>query len=225
MRQLQPQPGNQQRSKCNHCACQSNPQSWVAIARQQPPGSAQRNHYLNRIIQEISPYLWRTNTPEYADAVQQTWLYFAKNICQTYDSDRGCIVTWLNAYLWYRYQDEFRRKLTKHHHEIPIDGAATEGTQGWPVRDLPAPEYGSLALLDQVSAWVKSDPNGCLRQTHLSNRPDINAQTLVLLRLPPETAWRDIAIQFNVPLPTVSSFYQRKCLPLLREFGQAQGIV
>jgi DNA-directed RNA polymerase specialized sigma24 family protein len=226
MRQISDQPSPRHRAKCSHPVCQANAPSWVVAAQQSPPGSVQRNHYLNRIIREISPHLWRTNTPEYADAMQQTWLYFAKNICQTYDSERGCIVTWLNAYLWHRYQDEFRRQITKRYHEIPIDHAVTEGTQGWVVRDLAAPEYGSLALLDRVSAWVKSDPDSCLSRIHVRHRPDVNAQALVLLRLPPKVlSWQVIARRFNLPLPTVSSFYQRKCLPLLREFGRAEGML
>jgi hypothetical protein len=216
---------SQHRVKCNHRACQTNVQSWVAMARQHPPGSVLRNRYLNQIIREIAPCLWRTNTPDYADALQQTWFYFAKNICDTYDRDRACLVTWLNAYLWHRCRDAQQKRWTRNDRELPIDHTAMAGSQGWTIRDLPAPEYGSLTLLAQVAAWIEADADGRLRQTHLTDRPDVNAQILLQLRLPPETAWQEIAGQFLVPLTTVSSFYQRKCLPLLREFGRSEGLL
>jgi hypothetical protein len=39
----------------------------------------------------------------------------------------------------------------------------------------------------------------------------------MLLRLPPETPWQDISDQFGVPVPTLSSFYRRNCIPYLKK--------
>jgi hypothetical protein len=38
-----------------------------------------------------------------------------------------------------------------------------------------------------------------------------------------EVAWKDLSQDFGVPIPTLSNFYQKKCLPLLEEFCKFQG--
>jgi hypothetical protein len=46
---------------------------------------------------------------------------------------------------------------------------------------------------------------------------------LILRRLPPETPWKVLSEEFDIPSSTLSSFYQRQCLPRLREFGKSEG--
>jgi hypothetical protein len=170
--------------------------------------------------------LWRTNTPYYADALQQTWLYFVKNIGTTYDPDRKCVVGWLDAYLWHRHRDLVIEAAVINAQEIPIDVTApTDDLIPSILRDVPAREMGSLDLLDQITEWIRSDREGVLQRLHVRDRPDITCQKLLLLRLPPETLWREIATQFDAEISTLSGFYQDKCLPKLREYGQQEGIL
>ncbi|MCL1491461.1 MAG: hypothetical protein M1G31_12010 [Pseudanabaena sp. Salubria-1] len=82
---------------------------------QHPQGTIARQHGLTSLIRLInrSQKLWKDNSPYYEDALQQTWLYFCRNLCEAttaksaYDSDRSNVITWMNAYLKYRLQDMY----------------------------------------------------------------------------------------------------------------------
>lgn len=192
-------------------------QAWLVQAKQYPPGSRDRNLYLTKIIRVVAPKLWRFHTPYYPDALQQTWVYFAKNICTTYDPDRASMTTWLNRYLHYRHLDLLKQAIEYNQKTIPIDAQDWEGDTGsHAIKEIPSRPYGSLDLLRQMTDWVKTDPDGILRQTHMTGRPDINCQTILLLRLPPEIPWKNISTRFHKSIPALACFYQRKCLPLLR---------
>ncbi|MEG4076239.1 hypothetical protein QUA30_26805, partial [Microcoleus sp. Pol14C2] len=39
----------------------------------------------------------------------------------------------------------------------------------------------------------------------------------------PETPWKNIALEFNLPPSTAPNFYKRECLPRLRNFAKNQG--
>lgn len=198
----------------------------VLEARKYPAGSYQQNRCLSQIIRLVAPKLWKYYTPYYADALQQTWLYFAKNICTTYDPNRASIVTWLNRYLRYRHQDLVNQSLTRQYQEIPIE-TESNGRDGsfTKVMEIPTWEYGSLSLLKEIIEWVKTDADRKLQSTHIQHRPDINCQTLILLRLPPETPWKVISARFGVPIPTLSSFYRRNCIPYLQKLLNQSGFV
>jgi hypothetical protein len=200
--------------------------SLVTQACQYPPGSAARQKHLTKIIRLVAPKLWRENTPYYQDALQQTWIYFCQNICEgrtgkAYDSDRGTIVTWLNFYLKKRLQDLSEDARQREKKIIsPKRDDYNEGLD--PLETIPS-EPDVPPLLEQVKQWVETDPNGELSGIHIANRPDITAQILILRRLPPETSWKDLATEFNLSVSTLSSFYQRQCLPRLRKFGESEG--
>jgi hypothetical protein len=190
-------------------------------AKQYPAGSHHRNRCLNQLIRAIAPKLWYTHSPYYADALQQTWVYFAKHVCTTYDPNRASLVTWLNVYLRYRHRDLVCQGVERAWRERAID----QESEDYPALELPARDMGSLDLLHQVEAWVKADPDRVLVKTHLQHRPEVNGQALLLLRLPSQrVAWKDISAQWQVPVSTLSGFYQKKCLPHLREFGTALGV-
>lgn len=200
--------------------------SLVTEGCKHPPGSAARQRNLTRIIRLIGPKLWRENTPYYPDALQQTWVYFCQNICEgktgrAYDPDRGSIVTWLNFYLKKRLHDFYtddrdrERKIA-----TPKSDDSTENPD--PLENI-ASEPDVPPLLEQVKQWVEDDVDGELRHIHIANRKDVTAQVLILRRLPPETSWKDLATEFNLSVSTLSSFYQRQCLPRLRKFGESEG--
>ena len=82
----------------------------VETACAHPPGSPQRQRGLTQIVRLVTPKLWRASKAYYADALQQTWIYFCRNLCEAttgraYDSTKASIPTWLNAYLKRRLQD------------------------------------------------------------------------------------------------------------------------
>lgn len=165
---------------------------------------------LDRIVRRIiqSGNLWRENTPYYEDALQQTWLYFCRNLCEAttakcpYDCTRSHVTTWLNSYLKMRLRD-FRLRAIEE--ETPPD--------------LPPPEnYPSI--VDEVREWAEADADGELRRIHIQGHPEANCQALILRRLPPSTKWKDISAEFDISVSALSSFYQRQCFPLLRNFSK-----
>lgn len=196
-----------------------------------PAGSPERQKNLTKIIRLIKNKLWKENTPYYPDALQQTWVYFCQNICEgntgrPYDRNRGSIVTWLNFYLKKRLHDFYINNQNEQLVTIPtpcrhFSSGETNQTVD-PVENIPAnPDVPSL--LEEVRRWVETDPEGELHRIHITNHPQVTCQILILRRLPPETSWKTLATEFNLSISTLSSFYQRQCLPLLRKFGQSQG--
>jgi hypothetical protein len=193
-----------------------------------PPKSRQRRRDLDEIIRLIqkSGKLWRENIPDYEDAEQQTGLYFSRNICEAdtgekYNPDRSSVITWLNGYLKRRLQD-FRieaaqEKATRAAGEITGSDKTID-----PVETIAAPP-DIPPMLEEVRTWAETDADGELRQTHIKNHPEITAQLLILRRLPPETSWKELAAEFGLGVSTLSMFYERKCKPRLRQFGESQG--
>lgn len=200
-------------------------QTLIAEACSHPVGSPQRQRRLTQIIRLITHQLWKENVPYYQDALQQTWIYFCQNLCEgktgcAYDPAKAHVVTWLNAYLKRRLQDGYIN--VQKQRAQTIGASPSEGQTIDPVDMLPA-KPDIPPLLADVRTWAKSDPDQMLTRTHLTNYPNITCQFLILKRLPPETPWKELAAELGVSVGTLSSFYQRQCLPLLRKFGKSQG--
>jgi hypothetical protein len=203
-------------------------QDLIAEACGYPPGHPQRQRRLTQVIRSIADRLWQENSPYYQDALQQTWIYFCQNLCegatgQAYDPTKASVVTWLNAYLKRRLQDGY---LAVQKQQATTVSAAPTAIAHDPLPDLverlPArPDVPPL--LEEVRAWAEQGGDSRLTRTHIANHHQITCQLLILKRLPPETPWKDLAAELHVSIGTLSSFYQRQCLPLLREFGQSQG--
>lgn len=190
-----------------------------------PAGSAERQKNLTRIIRLVTPKLWKEYAPYYQDALQQTWVYFCQNICEgntgkPYDPDRGSVITWLNFYLKRRLQDFFIDTQKERATTVRKLGDDSQTTD--PVDNLAA-DPDVPPLLEDVKRWVQADPDGELQRNHITDRPEVNCQVLILRRLPPETSWKDLAAEFDLSISTLSSFYQRQCLPRLRKFGESEG--
>ena len=195
---------------------------------QYPVGSPQRQKGLTRIIRLAQRKLWHENTAYYEDALQQTWVYFCRNLCESktgkqYDPTQASVVTWLNAYLKRRLQDGFindqqqRKTLVSSYatrSDREDDRSLIDSLESTP--DVPP-------LLEQVKQWAETDPNGELAKIYIEGHPDVNCQILLLRRLPPETPWKELATEFGISVGSLSSFYARQCLPRLRDFGKSEG--
>lgn len=191
-------------------------------------GSIKRRQSLNRLVQAIikSGKLWRESTPYYEDALQQTWLYLCRNLCErntgeAYNLDRSSVTTWLDRYLKKRLLDFRILQCERNNIEMPLPPADSEN-QTNPIDNLPAPS-DIPDMIEQIRAWVETDSDGELRNIHIKGRSDLTCQVLILRRLPPETDWATMENEFNCPLSTLANFYQRQCLPRLRKFGESQG--
>jgi DNA polymerase III psi subunit len=191
-------------------------------ARLNPAKSLKRRQKLNEIVRLVtkSNKLWQENTPYYKDALQQTWLYFCRNIEQ-YDPSRCSVITWLNNCLKWRLQDYCKAEAKKRATTIS-PSQSTTGEIIDPINKISAsPEMPPI--LEETYQWVQTDLDQELRNTHVKGHPNVTCQILILRRLPPEVPWKDIAQEFNLPLSTAPNFYKRECLPRLRNFARRQG--
>lgn len=164
----------------------------------------------------------RNNIYDIEDAYQKTWLYFCRNLCeactanQPFNPQEDDVISWVNRYLHFRIKDSLIRPGEPPKVSPVIDD---KGQVLDPLELIPAPP-DIPPILIEVERWLKQEASQ-LKKIHIQNRPDINCFVLIQRRLPPETAWKDLAIEFGVSVPTLSSFYQRKCLPCLRNFGKS----
>ena len=197
---------------------------------QHPQGSVARQRALTSLIRLInrSQKLWKDSSNYYEDALQLTWLYFCRNLCEAltaksaYDSDRSNVITWMNAYLKRRLQDMYIENQQQQLQHVLEEGEDCKITNQIVDRIVAPPQPSNL--LDQVRQWVELDKNKVLQRTYVRDRADVNAQVLILRRLPPESSWQILAQEFALPISTLSSFYQRKCIPLLKEFYEQQRV-
>jgi hypothetical protein len=190
---------------------------------QEPPGSHLRQRKLTLMIKELSRKLWKENSPYYADALQDTYLFMTRRLCDLYNPEKAKVETWLNNHLKWRIfalkkEDYEEAKTRVYMPTNPEDGLD-------PIVNIsaePEPEY---SWVDAVRDWLLEDQTGELRSIHMKNRPDINVQSISLSRLPPdETSWSDLAKTYESTIPGLSAFYQRKCVPRLKEFLEGEGL-
>ncbi|HEY9640589.1 MAG TPA: sigma-70 family RNA polymerase sigma factor [Coleofasciculaceae cyanobacterium] len=203
----------------------------VKEACSHPPGHLVRQRKLTQVIRLSAGKLWRDSSPHYQDALQQTWVYFCQNVCEAktgdrYDPDRSSVSTWLNSYLRRRLQDFFidtQKQQATRVTGLPRSSRSGEvGDITDPIDHLPA-EPDVPPILQEVKTWAETDALGELSKIHIEGHPTVTCQLLILRRLPPETGWKELSAELGLSVSTLSSFYQRRCLPLLRKFGESEG--
>ncbi|MBG1264665.1 sigma-70 family RNA polymerase sigma factor [Nostoc commune] len=197
-------------------------QHLVAQACSHPAKSLMRRQKLSEIVRVVmkSGKLWKDNTAYYNDALQQTWLYFCRNPEQ-YNPQSCSVITWLNNCLKWRLQDFRSREAEIQAKTVFLSSLEIENTTG-PIESLPA-AADIPPILEETYQWAFTDPDNDLASTHVKGCPEVTCQILILRRLPPETPWKNIAEEFNLPLSTAPNFYKRECLPRLRNFALRQG--
>lgn len=202
----------------------------VAETCRHESNSTARQQGLTKIIRVIikSGKLWKDNSSYYEDALQQTWLYFCRNLCEAntgnkYDPNLSSVITWLNAYLKRRLQDGYIQEQEDLARKAC--GQTLESDQGIELIETLVASPDIPPILETTRQWVQVDADGELRKNYITGHPKVTCQVLILRRLPPETAWKTLAVEFNVSIPTLTSFYRRQCLPRLRKFGESQGYI
>ncbi len=196
----------------------------VAKACSYLEGTEERQEALDEIIRELlrSRKVWREKTPYYEDALQQTWLYLCDNPEQ-YNPERGTVTNWINNHLKWQLLDfqqaTWKEKLRSS--AVQIANIEETYTQIEENNLLVRPDF--LTILEQTRRWIETDATRELRKTHIKDRPDVNCQILMLLRLPPETRWETIARTFNLSMSTAPNFYKREALPRLQKFASTEG--
>lgn len=182
-------------------------------AQKHPPRTELRCHALTQLVEAIrlSGRLARPHrakfTPQfydllYEEAVNKTLTYVCRTI-DTYDPERGQnqkFMNWVNFRLD-RVLIECRREFREQEiQELP---------------DLNTLE--KLAVTDDAESpgesireCIESDVDQIFQQTHIRDRPQANFRAIALARLA-EKSWEEIAAEFSIKVPTLSSFFQRCC--------------
>jgi hypothetical protein len=205
----------------------------VATACSHPPGNAVRQKALTEIIRSVEPKLWQEPKSslepieDYKDALQQTWLYCCRNICEAttgekYDPDRASLITWLNNYLKFRLKDIRIKETEVIVISVPLIKKGPDGETIDVIAQLPAPP-AIPPMLEDVKKWVETDADGTLISIHIKGHPNANCQLLILRRLPPDSSWEQLSQELGIAIPTLSAFYQRKCMPKLHNFAKSEG--
>ncbi|OKH25965.1 hypothetical protein NIES593_02445 [Hydrococcus rivularis NIES-593] len=204
----------------------------IQEARSYPRGSLERNKRLNQIVSlmqksgKIMKSYGNINFHDYQEALQKSWKYFCGNLCEAttakeaYNPDKGSVFTWFNSYLKFAIIEILKKNQQEYDNRISPVISPETGEIIYPWENLAAPSENSHSLLKEIKEWLEENRER-LSQIHVDKHPDINCYVLILRRLPPETAWKILANEFGVSIPTLSSFYQRKCLPKLQDFGKS----
>jgi len=203
----------------------------IASACKYPPQSLERQQVLAKLYLLVmkSGKLWKEHASYYNDALQEMWEYCCQHP-EEYNPDIKGPIVWLD--------DELKKRLRRmrdgkyrQQRRFLIAKQTEQGVINNPIDDVVAsPDIQSaMEIWEKTVLWVQQDPNNRLRSICFRKRPEINAQALILKRLPPDTpSWKNIAAELNLnpqEAKDLPKFYNRKCLPLLREFGLSQGYI
>lgn len=190
-------------------------------AQRHPPRTELRQYALGELVEAIrlSGRLCRPHkgrfSPQFYDllydeAVNKTLTYVCRKI-DNYDPERGDkkFMNWVNFRLERIFIDschEFREQ------DIISLPSLIELEKIVQPEELPS-------LLERVRECIEEDVDNIFKQTHIKNRPDANFLAIALARFSQET-WEEISAKFGIPLPTLSSFFQRCCEKFRPKFRQ-----
>lgn len=183
-------------------------------AQRHPARSPQRQHALNQLIEAIrrSGRLARPHRSKFApafydllydEAVNQTLTYVCRKI-ENYDPERGTAQKFMN---WVNF------RLDRQIIECRRDFNEQDAQELPNLNDLEAiaaPEPESSSLASEVRNHIATDPEGVFQSTHIRHHPEASFQAIALARFA-ERSWEDIANEFAIKVPTLSSFFQRCC--------------
>jgi DNA-directed RNA polymerase specialized sigma24 family protein len=180
------------------------------VAQQHPPLTSKRQLALTKLVNGIlqSGRLCHPHRGQflhcyediYDEALQELLLYICQNI-DKYNPERGSVMAWCNVLLERRFFKEAIPKI--------IDKQSIKKMTLADLDNLASPEEPPV-LTEIVRKCIESDPEELFKKEHIENYPAANFQALALRRVLGKS-WKEIAAEFDMKIPTVSSFYYR-CL-------------
>jgi DNA-directed RNA polymerase specialized sigma24 family protein len=181
-------------------------------AQRHRPGSELRQHALGELVEaiQLSGKLCRPHranfSPQFYDlvydeAVNKTLTYVCRKI-DLYDPERGDkkFMNWVNFRLERVFIESCREFRDPNVQDLPSLNELEAIVQP---REPPS-------LFTRVREGIEADTDNIFKQAHIRNRPDANFQVIALARFSGKT-WEEISANYNIPLPTLSRFFQRCC--------------
>lgn len=196
-------------------------QSLIQEACSHLPASPQHRKALNNLLRSVqkSGRIWKPVSGElYEDALYKTMFNLTKTLCNQYDPSRSSFMSWFNVCLRNQYTDEIR--AAQRHNSRKQSVWQSDDVELDPLERVAAGVDATL-LLDTWQAfvqWIEEDPDNCLKACHIENNPQANCQSLAYLRLVMGKEWQEIAQEVGSSRSVLTSFWSRKCQPLLREW-------
>lgn len=194
-------------------------------AQQHPLGTTIRRITLSKLIDGI--YRWgklchpyKGQFPGvyeqiYQEALQDLFLYICKNL-HKYDPERASFMTWVNMLLSQRFFKEAIPKVIGKANEINIESSFLENLEDLAFDDRQEEDNYILAF-QKIRRYIEIDPKGIFQQAHIKKYPQVNFQEIAVKRWS-GISWKDISEEFNVPVATLSNFYQRTLEKFRDEF-------
>ena len=142
----------------------------------------------------------------YQEAIQDLFLYICTNI-DKYDSKRGEFITWINMLLSRRFFKEAIPKVIGKTNEMKVENSVLENLEGT-VFEKGENQEDYISQVEKIRKYIEIDPKGIFREAHVRKYPQVNFQAIAIKRWS-GISWKDISDEFNIPIPTLSSFYQR----------------
>jgi tetratricopeptide (TPR) repeat protein len=176
-----------------------------------------------RLVQS-SGRLWRppgVNHDLYHEVLSDLWVYIFENF-HKYDPSRGSVMSWINNRLKWnlktkqlQHWEKLQRQLLDRHDRANIAEVA---------------DTYHADIAEVAKHWWE---NRSLSQAiHIRHRPDLNCyeffQDMIGLSCEPDkwleqrdrSSYRAMSEYYQVPLPTIASFWVNNCLPFIRQLFQ-----
>jgi DNA-directed RNA polymerase specialized sigma24 family protein len=180
------------------------------LAKQHAPQSIGRRLALTKLVYGIMRsgklcYPQKNKFPAgiyadiYDEARQELLLYICENI-DKYDAGRGSVMAWVNVLFDRRFFKDAIRKIQNHKNITKI--SFTEQDFLFVAPEEP-PDLGRI-----LRKYIELDEEKIFQHEHIENFPQANFQALAMRRLSGKS-WKEISAEFQIKIPTVSSFYYR----------------
>jgi len=174
------------------------------------PQTKQRQLALTQLVQAIlrsgrlcRPYrgqFFHRYEEIYEEARQELLFYICQHI-DKYNSELGPVMRWCNVLLERRFFKEAIPKV--------MDKQGMQRITLSDLDNLSTPEEPPV-LTELLKECLELDSENCFKAEHIENHPAANFQSLAIQRILGKS-WKEIAVEFDTKIPTVSSFYYR-CL-------------
>lgn len=202
---------------------------------------------MNRLLIELQhlPGIARSSHPDYGDALNRTWGWVIRNICQISHQltppIQDSLAKWINGYLKWRIKD---LRAPDNRAPISLDEPLSNDKEGQTLLDIQSSTDSNAPTLSgldrhiqqlqkqkvlrvgvELERYIERDPEGKLRICYPHGYPQCNCQTLSKRRYlqdPPDT-FKAIALDLNVPQSQVTNHWYGKCQTLLQKIAKKLG--
>ena len=149
-------------------------------------------------IRKFSPQLYHTL---YEEAMHETLCYICLNI-DLYDSERGDrkFMNWVN----FKLDKSLLQCYAKYNRYAKFEIPSSQNLD----RLVQPPT--AVDLTEVLWSYLSEDIQGVFKSTHIRNRPDASFTQVALAKFSGQS-WEQISQQLDIPVATLSSFYNRWC--------------